>query len=438
MRTDESTDTPLADSPPWLNSGYPETRASIGSSPFSHISQPFNLEARGPVADAVKAISDGAQVAPELASQAVLAAVAAIAQQHRNVRTLHAVKPLSLYLLTIAPSGEGKTTADAIARRPIANVQALDIKKGAKDCYRLVRDPTVEGLRLSYQHGQRSQAMLNSEGGTFFGGHIMRAEEQHKSYAALNALWDGDGFSVTRATAGRIEIPDCRLTAHLQVQPHVVAEFLNDNAAIDSGFWPRFLLSKPPPSKPRKARRFDPDNDPAILRFWARSEELLATRMADDLGSLPVIEPTEQAYDSFARFFERMEVCAKDSAHPQSLSDIRAFAVRATEHAFRIAANLAVFDGADRIDDELARCGILIASESLDAWKDALSGTSDVEQSGRRLLVWLKAQRRRRATLSAILQLGPRPRSKDQRDAAVAFLEQQGLVRVTNGAVEAI
>jgi len=160
---------------------HPETRASIESSPISHFSQPFDIEARGPLARSIKAISEGAQVAPELAAQSVLAVVAAVAQSHHNVRTLHAVKPLSLNLLTIAGSGDGKSTADDIARVPIDRAQAADLKRGAKNCYRTVRDPTMEGLRLSFQYGAPSQALLNAEGGTFFGGHVMRSEERLKT-----------------------------------------------------------------------------------------------------------------------------------------------------------------------------------------------------------------------------------------------------------------
>jgi hypothetical protein len=83
---------------------------------------PYPIDALGPIlAPAAKAIAQLVQVPEALAGNSVLAASALAAQAHANVHTLGGPRPLSLYVLTIAESGERKSTADTIACAPIRN-----------------------------------------------------------------------------------------------------------------------------------------------------------------------------------------------------------------------------------------------------------------------------------------------------------------------------
>ena len=78
--------------------------------------RPFPLHAMGPLQKAAEAVVARTQVPPALAAQSVLATATLAVQAHANVRLPHgAVRPLSCLFLTVAGSGERKTSADNIA-----------------------------------------------------------------------------------------------------------------------------------------------------------------------------------------------------------------------------------------------------------------------------------------------------------------------------------
>ncbi len=95
----------------------------------------YPIESLGPLGRAAMAIIDITRVPPALAAQSVLAAASLAAQAHANVETLDGAKPLSLFMITVAESGERKTSADR---------RALDA----------VRDREA-ALRDAYEHERR-------------------------------------------------------------------------------------------------------------------------------------------------------------------------------------------------------------------------------------------------------------------------------------------
>jgi hypothetical protein len=83
--------------------------------------EPYPVEALGPVlSSAAAAIAQKVQVPPAMAAQSVLAAAALVAQGHADVLLPYGqTRPLSLYLVTVAASGDRKSTADNEALWPI-------------------------------------------------------------------------------------------------------------------------------------------------------------------------------------------------------------------------------------------------------------------------------------------------------------------------------
>src|SRR5690606_24008897 len=75
----------------------------------------YPTDALGPLTPACEALAEGGQMAPAMAGQCLLATAALLAQSVSDVRTLAGVKPLSIYSLTVADSGDGKSTAEAVA-----------------------------------------------------------------------------------------------------------------------------------------------------------------------------------------------------------------------------------------------------------------------------------------------------------------------------------
>ena len=84
-------------------------------------SAPYPVDALGSLlAKAANAISNKIQVPVAMAAQSVLAAAALAAQAHCDVRLpFGQQRPLSLFFVTVAASGDRKSSADNEALRPI-------------------------------------------------------------------------------------------------------------------------------------------------------------------------------------------------------------------------------------------------------------------------------------------------------------------------------
>jgi len=402
----------------------------------------YPVHALGPLAGVAERIARGVQCDPALAGQSVLAAVALLAQGIANVRTLDgAIKPLSLFAMTIASSGDGKDSADRIALRPIfewqreaarAYERALSQQGGGDkgepvtEPFRITADVTIEGLRRSFQKGIPSQGVFSTEAGTLLAGHAMNPENRIKSAASLCGLWDGGRLSVARVGTGRLEKFGLRLSAHLLVQPAAVIEALTDDGLAGIGFWPRFLLAWPAPLPPRKHRPFRPEHDAVIVSYWERMATLLRHPIRDDLDGQPVMEMSEAAQSRLAEFFEEAE-------HESRLGDwqaVRPFGLRAAELAARIAGVLTIYAGGSEIDEAAIENAITLVRYSLANWRAALEdGRADpIARHAFTLYRWL-LEHGEAVKRGDILRLGPAAlRSKSRRDEAIARLEAAGLI----------
>jgi hypothetical protein len=401
----------------------------------------YPIHALGPLAGVAERIAQGVQCDQALAGQSVLAAVALLAQAIANVRTLDgAIKPLSLYALTIASSGDGKDSADRIALRPIHEWQREAARAyehalrqqvggdqgGLMEPFRVTADVTIEGLRRGFQKGMPSQGVFSTEAGTLLAGHAMNHENRIKTAAALCGLWDRGHLSVSRVGTGRLEKFGLRLSAHLLVQPAAVIEALTDDGLAGIGFWPRFLLAWPAPLPPRRYRPFRAEQDPVIVTYWERMAALLRHPIRDDLDGLPALEMSEAAQSRLAEFFEEAE-------HESRRGDwqaVRPFGLRAAELAARIAGVLTIYAGGSEIDEAASENAITLARYSLANWRAALEdGRADpVARHAFTLYRWL-LEHGEAVSRRDILRLGPAVlRSKNRRDEAIERLDAAGLI----------
>lgn len=415
----------------------------------------YPVAALGPLADAASDLAAGAQVAEAMAGQSLLAAAALITQSLANVRSLDgAMKPLTVYAITIANSGDGKDSADRAALAKIHERQRAEGKayqramaqlaarpKGKKGApvddlppapYRLCADLTIEGLRRSFSEGIAAQGIFSTEAGAVLSGHAMTPENRTKTAAVLCGLWDRGHLSVVRAGTGRTERYGVRLSAHLLLQPAALGDVLADETLAGIGFWPRFMLAWPAPLAPRKFKPWRPDSSAATMAYWCRCDELLERRMPSDCDALPIIEPSAEATRLLAGFFERME----HEARRGDLRDVRPFALRATELACRIGGVLAAWTGADAFDAEHARCGIALAAYSVDSWQQALAGKADPAPGWALTLYRWLADRHEPVPLRDLTKLAPASvRPAMRRDQAIDRLRSVGLVDVTDNSI---
>jgi hypothetical protein len=409
----------------------------------------YPMSALGPLAEVCAAIAEGGQMAPAMAGQSLITAAALLTQHRANVRTLHGCKPLSLYALTIAESGEGKSTAEDATLFSVDRYQrgAADDyraalaeweragekrKKGEpkpetpREVYVKMRDGTVEGIRRAFRQGMPSQGVFSSEAAMMLAGYGMNADNRAKSSANFNTLWDCGEISVARGLDGRLQLYDRRLSLHWQIQPHVAHSALHDPMLATIGFWPRFFVAWPAPGAPQTAQGFHPENDSRITAYWEHCDELLKHPQGDRCHDLTVIESSPEALKLVKQYFERMQTAKiADSL----LSPVRAFALRSPELLFRVAGTLAAWAGKDTIDLQAARDAMELATYSLETWRGIFGDRDEAEarRAALQFFVWLLRQPGAGASEVAMLRIGPKPRSKDRRDLALAMLEQAGL-----------
>ena len=197
---------------------------------------PFPIEALGGVlAPAARAIHDRVRAPLAICGQSVLAAATLAVQGHADIELPTGQKrPLAEFYLTVAATGERKTSADIEALGPVRKREAAlheeyganrhdyensqlawekardaAIKtvrpKGDRDAIKFLLDqlgpapiaplaamltcpePTYEGLCKAFQVGQPSLGIFASEGGQFIGGHGMSDEAKLRTTAGLSA-----------------------------------------------------------------------------------------------------------------------------------------------------------------------------------------------------------------------------------------------------------
>lgn len=402
---------------------------------------PYPLHALGPMlGGAAAAIADGVQAPPELAAQAVLAVAALLAQDKANIAMDGRTYPLSLFLITVAESGDRKTACDVVASKALYDWQrhkkaehATELQKfrDAHEIYEMERsailadkkalatskaealealvapvpplepemicqEPTLEGLQRSFRLGWPSQALLNDEGGQFFGGHAMNADNAMKTIAGLSKYWDGSPIFRTRAAKGETAaLYDRRLTIHLQAQPRVAGAILNDPLLLEQGLLARFLIVEPRSlAGSREYKAIDVYQDARIINFHEHASRMLehAPELSDGGGLvLQSLQLSPQAREIWIESYNRTE---REQAPGAILELVKPAASKAAENALRIAGVFAVFEGTEEVtSDQMQRAWILSAFYLQTALRSAQ--LREMDQTGRmvsEVLEWMKAQ----------------------------------------------
>jgi hypothetical protein len=269
-----------------------------------------------------------------LAAQAVLAVASLASQRLADVRLPYGqTRPLSLYFVTVAASGDRKSTADNEAliparmyeknlkreyetahsawrvryaawdaeRRKIENDKSLDRPGREAELTALgnapiepikplltAPEPTVEALAKHWPILPGALGLFNSEGGQMTGGHGFGPDHRLKTAAALSTLWDGAGIRRLRAGDGITDLPGRRLALHLMVQPDAAAAFLSEPILRDQGPLVAVLdcRARNPRWKARLARGSERSR---------RADETLCRRHSRSFGASSAPAPTRPA-----------------------------------------------------------------------------------------------------------------------------------------------
>lgn len=398
----------------------------------------YPVDALGPLTEFTKGVQQTVQAPMALCAGSVLAFAALGVQGFTNVEGLgNRQHPINLYLLSIAKSGERKSSVDALVSYAVYNYQKMALVQFEKDKQkfefeqkkyekslsnlskksgssedleavlaskpiapidprRVVSDATLEGLYRHMETSDPSVGLFSDEGGTFIGGFSMKSDNRVKAVSAFSNFWDGKQVDRVRSGEGTSSIFGRRLSMHLMAQPEVTAHLTQDDLAIGQGFLPRFLICQPesrigfrPLADQTESSRI------ATLAGGKRLTEILTTvptTEADDQRQLkpPLLLLSEAAKDQLQAYYAFVEESQRPGGR---YSTVTGFASKSCEQAARIAAVLTLWENleAGEVSEETMGNAITLANYYLEeaifvlGAAEASSNASDVEK----LLAWV-------------------------------------------------
>lgn len=335
-----------------------------------------------------------------MVASSALAAMSVAIQAHVDVkRAEKLLGPTGLFLLTIADSGERKSSCDDYFTKPIHDYEAAEAKAGKailkdykvkyeawetkigglKDQLRqraksgkpthdveaalrelehekpesvrlprlLYTDATPEALGYGLAKQWPSGAVISSEAGIVLGSHGMGKDSAMRNMGLMNQLWDGKSLKIERRSTESYTVRGARLTMALQVQELTLREFLarTGSLARGTGFFARFLLAVPESTQGFRFFSEAPVNWPHLMAFHQRITAILQQPVPmDDEGALtpPQLPLTTEAKASWVVFHNAIE---SELHNGGALYAVRDIASKSADNAARLAALFHIFEG---------------------------------------------------------------------------------------------
>ncbi|MBS1169618.1 MAG: hypothetical protein H6R01_536 [Burkholderiaceae bacterium] len=361
--------------------------------------EPYPLDALPPIIRAaVEEVQQFVQAPVPLVAASALTAISLAIQAHADVqRAERLTGPTSLFMLTIADSGERKTTCDGFFSSAIhayqdrqveqakpllkqyqAEQDAMEAKKsGIKDKLRqlakegkstspqekelhdlesdapepprvprlLYSDVTPEALSYKLANQWPSAGLISSEAGIVFGAHGMGKESVMRNLSQINMLWDGGTLTIDRKTMDSFAVRGARLTVGLQVQEATLRETIERSGQLmrGTGFFARFLLAWPESTQGMRLFNDPPAHWPALEAFNRCITTLLEQEVPiDEVGAL---NPTTLAFSTEAKaewraYHDAIESELKSGGE---FYDVRDVASKSADNAARLAALFQIF-----------------------------------------------------------------------------------------------
>lgn len=413
----------------------------------------YPIDALGEVLGrAAHAIASTVDAPAAIAAHSVLAVAAFAAQDKANIVMDGRTLALSLFMLTIAESGDRKSACDKVASAPLADWQhekvrdhLMDLQtyKNAQevyDCERKVvlrskksaaekaaalgkldipvvppepvvicQEPTLEGLQRSFRLGLPGQALFSDEGAQFFGGHAMNPDNIQKTIAGLSKFWDGSPITRTRAAPGEsATLYDRRLSIHLLVQPVIARTVLSNPLLMKQGILARFLIAEADSlAGTRLYKNSNPMEHSAVIRFHQVIRDLLAhvpaTRECGAL-ELPALPLSREAKEIWIASYNGTE---RELSPGGLLELVKPVTSKAGENAIRMAGVFAVIERTLQVTaEQMERAWELATYYLQHALRAAqLNESNEAERSAREVFDWLKSQPAKKATIDDMQRL---------------------------------
>ena len=363
---------------------------------------PYPIEALPePIKQAVQEVQRFIQAPTALVANCALSSLSVAIQGHIDMQRADGLRsPVSLYMMTIADSGERKTSVDSLFIKPIREfdqkqaeiakplinryktdlaaweaqragiLQALKQNAANKEpkqsrCLHddlieldqnkpeppkvprlMAGDATPEALAYRLAKEWPIAGLISSEAGTVLGSHGMGKDSAMRNLAQLNVLWDGAQLDIERRTSESFTVRDVRLTTALQIQEATLREFLGKNGVLarGSGFLARFLLAWPETTQGTRLYSAPPKAWPSLSAFNQRISQILNEQLnINNNGTLQpkTLEFTPDAQQSWIEFLNEIERALPSGGE---LHDIRDVASKTADNAARLAALFHVYE----------------------------------------------------------------------------------------------
>lgn len=362
--------------------------------------EPYPIDALpATIRGAIEEVQQFVQAPIALVAQSAISVLSVAAQGHVDVRRTDRLQgPTSINSLSIADSGERKTTCDGFFSLPLLEYEKQQAVAAAPDLARhaaelsawsaeregilaaiksagksgkpteklrrdlreiesnkpvpsrvprlIYADATPEALAWSLAKSWPSGGVLSAEAGLVFGAHAMGKDSIMRNLAMLNVLWDGGTLHVDRRTTESFAVHGARLTIALQVQEQTLREFFAraNGLARGSGFLARFLIAWPESTQGTRAFREAPPSWPRLALFHRRIAEVLALPIpiGDDGALTPVtLSLSPNAKAAWVSFHDAIESELRSGGE---LHDVRDVASKAADNAVRLAALFQMFE----------------------------------------------------------------------------------------------
>ncbi|MFC5698375.1 YfjI family protein [Pseudomonas sp. GCM10022186] len=303
------------------------------------------------------------------------------------------VVPVSLMLLSIADSGERKSTVEnaflnairefqsardaeyqeacakwfvdmklwsATERRLLKRIekQALDDSeldevreclldhekhkpKKPRQMKLIYEDVTPESLFYNLHKDFSAAGLISGEGGGILNGPAMR------DIYKMNSIWGGEAIDVSRKSVESFSLEGARLTTAIMVQDAVFRKYLDRSGCISrgSGLWARFLVCRP---NTTQGKRFIANGTISWVHRESFNERLRQLLLLN-LDALPereyersVIRFSPEACERWLRVFNTIE---EEISEGGRFCEMRDYASKLAENIARVAALIHVFEG---------------------------------------------------------------------------------------------
>lgn len=446
------------------------------------------------IADAVREVQAYVQAPMAMVAACALSVVSAAVQTRFGVQRDAVLQgPATLYMMSVAASGERKTAIDKLFMAPLRRWEAeqgrdyakakalyddefasweedkaeldkdlavglhrdrvgttsdprmiLDTRrpKEPRNARMLRGDDTPEALCVALQNYPIA-AIISSEAGVIFGSHSMGADKVQGNLAQINVMWDGGPISQDRIGRERVHIETLRATMGLQVQPSVLEHFVDRTGGLARGigFFARFLFSQP---ETTQGTRFyvEPTGDmPALRAFGDRITALLnISAEFDDFDQLMThyIWLDAGAHKCWAAFHDEVE---EQLGGDDVFSGIRDVASKAAENAARLACCYHAFNTVSPIPPPINRtvmndaCAVmrwyLAEAVRFGQVVDVTEEVRNAELAEEWLVRQLRINPKASITVNMLRQKGPGSlrQPKGKIDAAIELLQDHGRIR---------